>query len=185
MSRQSGSTLIVVLLLLVVATLLGLASMRGVLLEERMSSNLYDRSVAFQSAERALRMAENALNSAVEPGNVVNCESVKNSDGCKLPDAKSGNIANVVWTTVPDLSNKTTGLEAGKPQYVIQRMQKTDSNAQYGADRNAANQNEQPDGSNVAVQANYRIFARSHDPSSSDSIQGRAVVVLQSNVVLK
>lgn len=56
--RERGATLVVVLILLLVMTLLGLASMRGVLLEERMSSNMLDRSYAFQAAEAALREGE-------------------------------------------------------------------------------------------------------------------------------
>jgi type IV pilus assembly protein PilX len=55
---QRGATLIIVLILLLVMTLLGVASMRGVLLEERMSSNMLDRSYAFQAAEIALREGE-------------------------------------------------------------------------------------------------------------------------------
>lgn len=50
--------LLVVLLLLLVTTILGLASMRGALLEERMSGNLYDRALMFQAAEAALREGE-------------------------------------------------------------------------------------------------------------------------------
>lgn len=59
--RQRGATLVVVLILLLVMTLLGLASLRGTVLEERMTSSLLDRSLAFQSAETALREAEAVL----------------------------------------------------------------------------------------------------------------------------
>lgn len=55
---QSGAALMVVLILLLVMTLLGLASLRGTLMEERMSANLLDRSLAFQAAEAALREGE-------------------------------------------------------------------------------------------------------------------------------
>jgi len=48
----------VVLILLLVMTLLGLAAMRGTLMEERMSANLLDRSLAFQAVEAALREGE-------------------------------------------------------------------------------------------------------------------------------
>ncbi|QDH71711.1 hypothetical protein FKV23_04455 [Lysobacter alkalisoli] len=57
-STQRGVALVMVLVLLLVVTLLGLASMRGVLLEERMSAALYDRSLMFQAAEAALREGE-------------------------------------------------------------------------------------------------------------------------------
>lgn len=55
---QRGATLVVVLVLLLVMTLLGLASLRNTVLEERMTANLLDRSLGFQSAESALRDAE-------------------------------------------------------------------------------------------------------------------------------
>ncbi len=55
---QRGVALLMVLILLLVMTLLGLASMRGTLMEERMSANLYDRGIGFQAAEAALREAE-------------------------------------------------------------------------------------------------------------------------------
>ena len=63
---QHGAALAVVLILLLLMTLLGLASLRGTLLEERMGANLLDRSLAFQSAEAALRDAEAVL-AAIPP----------------------------------------------------------------------------------------------------------------------
>ncbi len=56
--RPRGVTLVIVLLLLLVVTLLGLAAMRGTLLQERMSGNTAARSAAFQVAEAVLREAE-------------------------------------------------------------------------------------------------------------------------------
>jgi type IV pilus assembly protein PilX len=53
--------LIVGLILLMVITLLALAGIQGVSLQERMSGNAYDRNLAFQSAEAALRYAEDKL----------------------------------------------------------------------------------------------------------------------------
>src|SRR5690606_31499753 len=64
-ARQSGVSLVIVLILLLVMTILGLAVMRGTLLEERMSANMYDRSLAFQQAESALREAEAAVRASV------------------------------------------------------------------------------------------------------------------------
>ena len=57
-TNERGIALIVVLLLLLLVTLLGLAAMRGSLLQERMSGNLRARSVAFQAAEAVLRVGE-------------------------------------------------------------------------------------------------------------------------------
>ena len=56
--RQKGVALVVALVLLLVVTVLGLASMRGTVLQERMTANTYDRSLAFQAAEAALREGE-------------------------------------------------------------------------------------------------------------------------------
>lgn len=59
---QRGVALVVALVLLVLMTLVGLTAMRGVTLEERMTSNTYDRSLSFQAAEAALREAEVLVN---------------------------------------------------------------------------------------------------------------------------
>lgn len=56
--RQDGAILFLALILLLVMTLLILASIRGTVMQERMASNLYDRSLAFQAAEAALREGE-------------------------------------------------------------------------------------------------------------------------------
>ena len=65
--RQAGAALVVVLILLLLMTLLGLASLRGTLLEERMGANALDRSLAFQAAEAALREGEARLTAAPAP----------------------------------------------------------------------------------------------------------------------
>lgn len=56
--RHKGAALIIALILLMVMSLLGLSSIRTTSTQERMSANAYDRSVAFQAAEYALRLGE-------------------------------------------------------------------------------------------------------------------------------
>lgn len=56
--ENKGVALVMVLLLLLVVTLLGLAGMRGTLLQERMAGNVAARGIAFQAAESVLREAE-------------------------------------------------------------------------------------------------------------------------------
>jgi len=56
--EQRGNTLLVVLILLLIMTLLGLASLRGAMLEERMTGNQFERSLVFQAVEAALREGE-------------------------------------------------------------------------------------------------------------------------------
>jgi type IV pilus assembly protein PilX len=55
---QSGVTLLVVLVLLIVISMLGVAVMRSSGMQESMSANLRDRALAFQAAETALRVAQ-------------------------------------------------------------------------------------------------------------------------------
>lgn len=71
-SRQQGAALAAVLLILLVVMVLGLASMRGALLQERMSGNQVARDHAFQAAEASLREAE-ALAAAKPPVPAAGC----------------------------------------------------------------------------------------------------------------
>lgn len=66
-SPQHGVVLIVGLLLLLVLTMLGVTAMRSALLEERMTGNVQDNTVAFQAAEAALREGELLLQQPALP----------------------------------------------------------------------------------------------------------------------
>ena len=81
--KQRGAVLIVALIFLVVMTMLILASIRGTVMQERMASNLYDRSLAFQAAEAALREGERfVLESSPKP-TATGCDS---SGNCSAPE---------------------------------------------------------------------------------------------------
>lgn len=81
--KQRGAILVVALIFLVVMTLLILASIRGTVMQERMASNLYDRSLAFQAAEAALREGERfVLESSPKP-TAIGCTS----GNCTKPEA--------------------------------------------------------------------------------------------------
>lgn len=58
---QRGITLLVVLVLLLILSLLGVAVLRGSAMQERMSANMRDRSLAYQGAETALRYAQEQI----------------------------------------------------------------------------------------------------------------------------
>lgn len=60
-SHQQGTVLIAALVILLVLTAIGLASMRAASLQERIAGNLLDQELAMQAAEAALRVAEAAL----------------------------------------------------------------------------------------------------------------------------
>ncbi|WP_282267768.1 PilX N-terminal domain-containing pilus assembly protein [Stenotrophomonas sp. PS02298] len=92
---QSGAALIVVLMMLVVITLLGLASMRGAIMQERMAANTIARGLAFQGAEAGLRQAE----IVVRDGSVGFPSSGCSSGLCAtpLPDADAPWAAADFW----------------------------------------------------------------------------------------
>lgn len=60
-TRQSGTALIIALIFLLLMTLLGTSSMRTSTMQERMAGNMRDWNLGFQSAEAALREAEEWL----------------------------------------------------------------------------------------------------------------------------
>ncbi len=68
-SQQLGVALVISLILLIVITLLGLSSIRTIVLEEKMASNAYDRSLAFQAAEAGLRAGEAIAEAQSKLGN--------------------------------------------------------------------------------------------------------------------
>ena len=117
--RQRGMSLLTVLLLLLIMTLLGLASLRSVIMQERMSSNMLDRSVGFQVAESALREAETMLIGTPRPlfdGSVVGLypPPADNAIPRWLDPA-------TVWRagTEPDA---TSQLSPGAPQFIIESL---------------------------------------------------------------
>jgi len=66
--NQRGAVLVVAMLLLLVMTVLGISGVGNSLLEERMSGNFHESYSAMQSAETALRVAENWLANEVKAG---------------------------------------------------------------------------------------------------------------------
>jgi len=65
--NQRGSALIISLIFLLLLTIIGVAAMQSATLQERMAGNTRDRNVAFQSAEGAMRGAEDVLGAATLP----------------------------------------------------------------------------------------------------------------------
>ncbi|WP_211165873.1 PilX N-terminal domain-containing pilus assembly protein [Azoarcus sp. TTM-91] len=164
LSEQHGVALVVALILLLLVTMIGLAGMRGTTLQERMTSNLYDRELAFQAAESALRAAEAAI-AADETAFQTDCSAT----ACTTTPAITG----ITWIS-PSLS---LGDVTAAPSYHIQYLGEgaEDSSdvdtcggvAEYGSS-----------GCTKTVARYYRITAR----SAGD--EGRAAVWLQATMSL-
>ncbi len=176
-----------VLFLLIAVTLLGLAALRGTIMEERMSAHMFDRSLAFQAAESALRIAEQKVQEAAVAGRSIGVDCSSTGVTCAgtpsgLGAASHGDCAanaSGCWIRVGATSSysEQTG---GAPQYYIEYMgnvEVRDENA--GAERGAS-ANQGGATQSTYRRAIYRISARSHDPRGS-----RAVVALQATMELR
>ena len=163
-TRQRGAALMVVLILLLIMTLLGLASLRGTLMEERMSAALFDRSLSFQGTEAALREAEALVQATGRTGFPTNGSC--NADGlCDTPDPNNphrwldDNAA--YWRS----ATVAVGSLTATPQFFIEYMgqapswPKCDSEIPIHAS---------------CLKSRYRVTARSTQVD-------RAQVILQSN----
>lgn len=169
--RQRGVALVVALILLVIATLTGLAGIRHATLQESLAGNMYDRTLAMQSAEAALVAAA----AGISNGTIVDMEECSPVDPlCPVvpDDAFTGMDGN--WVNVPDAFIVNEVKQTGTtPQYFIQwigsqNVPLTGQAAnclQYGAESLCP-----------AARFNlYRITARSDNPAANS---GRALVVL-------
>lgn len=127
MTRQSGVSLVVVLVFLVMLSLLGVTAMRTAGIEEKMSGNERDRQLAFEAAEAALRDAERDVQNNLSAGSTFTTAC---TDGLCLPPTDGTNIATTVnWTGgVPRTYGSRTGAGAfpftvsRQPRYVVELL---------------------------------------------------------------
>lgn len=176
-ARQRGVALIVALILLVVATLMGLAGISGTTLQERMSANMYDRSLAMQASEAALRAAEAAI--TANPAVGLDC-SPGSGNLCDLVPTNTFTGTDADWTAVPAAFVTNTGLSAGTAQYHIQFMGEGSSEDELGL-TSSANIAQYGSGGGVPLARFFRVTARSHDPTAA-GVGERAIVVLTTTV---
>lgn len=163
---QRGVALAVVLILLLVMTLLALVSLRGTLMEERMSASTMDRSLSFQAAEAALREGE-AVAANKPPLPASGC-----SKGlCAIADPKDSPrwLDDAIWAAAPVAVVKLGGITA-KPKYIVELL--ADNVPAKGSC--TTGEDVSPDAACSGTERRYRITARSE-------AAGRAEVMLQTN----
>jgi type IV pilus assembly protein PilX len=160
--HQQGAALIIAMILLMIMTLLAVTGLRSTNQQERMSANAYDRDLAFQAAEAALRAGElkaAETDDGAFPTSACDC----NKDGlCAQPNETCATR----WgdTPSPFVSVSALDLVAAdtpqlNPQYMIEKL---------GRGLCAA-------ASSSTSCRNFRITARSDDAAGS-----RSTVILQS-----
>ena len=162
--HQSGISLVVVLILLVAISILGIAVLRSSAMQERMSANQRDRSLAFQAAETAMRYAqEDVLGAAAGAWdtNVPVAADCANSGICPPGSAPA-------WRVVPtaNFNFSAAGLAAA-PEFWIEYL------GVGPARKGSCDQLPLPLDCSSPM---YRINARSR-------ANGRADVVMQSTVI--
>jgi type IV pilus assembly protein PilX len=98
-SHQRGVALITGLIFLVVLTLLGITAARMSSLEERMSGNTRDRSLAVQAAEMALRDAELDIRNSGRVSGITGFVSACTNGLCY--NGIQGNVSGTDWNVTP------------------------------------------------------------------------------------
>ena len=176
-SRQHGVALAVALILLVVITLVGLAAVSGTLGQQKMSGNFYDRELAFQETEAAMRQAALAIegNTAAAPAGYFDC-SAAGGKVCQSNPFTDSNVPASNITTVTSTQYQYGNVVASPPQYIIQYMGNfkvpTPNVKLIGCVGGYNGCQQAPQTADF-----YRITARNGDPTT---IIGRAYVILQS-----
>lgn len=189
--------MVVSLLLLIVIALVGLAAVRAVLMQNRSASNQYDRQIAFQSSEAALRQAEIAIRTATStksaPAGFEDCStpastadpldlsnecatgtSITPVSACLANPFADAGVSTAQIANVAPTSYSGGNIAASPPQYVVQYM---------GKFLIPKPQTQQISNSGTPVPNTptcadyYRITARSGDPAA---VGDRSVVTLQS-----
>ncbi|MGV8919206.1 MAG: pilus assembly PilX family protein [Pseudomonas sp.] len=103
--NQSGVTLIIAIIFLLLITLLGISSMRGVTLESRITGNLKQQKILTEAAEAGLRIGENSIGSGVAPTVLKTCTTAV----C-MPWQQSDLIASATRVDTPTVFNNATNV---------------------------------------------------------------------------
>ena len=160
--------MVVVLVLLIAVSLLGVAVMRSAAMQERMSANLRDRSVAFESAESVLHhdrtvvMASGAW--AQTPPTEDDCE-----DSGVCPNGSTPS-----WQSAPDTAYDDDRLPAA-PEYWVEYLGQDVAN-KVDDDAQCKSEEERNNPSLDCRTLSYRVTVRSR-------AEGRADVLIQANIV--
>ncbi len=108
---ENGAVLITGLLILAVMTILGLGSMRGTILQERMAGNLKEQASAFQAAEAALQAALTAIERSPSPPDLDAWGSGSLVDGCKVTDPDGADACSHMDAVLADWRASTTPVQ--------------------------------------------------------------------------
>jgi type IV pilus assembly protein PilX len=164
---QQGVSLIVVMILLLLMSLVTIASLRGTLFNERMAASAVDRNQALQEAEAAMREAEAFVQ---VPANrtgwpTAGCDT---NGRCATPNGSSTDRwKDSSFTAWRAAGVSTSSTSAGAPQYFVEFL---------GQGPNWPGCAQERPRSPNCLGNRYRVSAR------SAAVDGRATVLLQSTI---
>lgn len=186
-SHQQGAALPVALVMLLISTMLGLASIRSATIQEKTSANIYDRSLAYQSAEAALLHATGIINNTTQNSdehcsakltNVIiqDCSETSSENVCPSIPGGTFTPANNSWATMNLEDSSDNSKRYPNPAYYIEHIGFTNSNGLDAQDTSTSNYGEKKSQLSFVV---YRVTARSSQPSEKSS---RSIVALQTTI---
>lgn len=183
--HEQGMALMVSLVLLIVVTLVGLAGMRGTILQERMAGGAYDRATGFQAAEAALMLgAEDFVSNRKSwETTIANNSTDLDCSNQSCASNPSGEIDNTLWNSAPTgaADDQFIAIDTSNPpEYVVQLLGTCSSTGAGAGFTGTTDQNEGgPGGGQLNNQGTcYRITARAIDPTAAINAD-RAQVLLQ------
>ena len=109
--RQNGNVLVVTLVLLLVFTMLGLASIGDVSLNERIATNYRDKNVSFQAAEAALKEGEEKAFELAAIHQWENFQSSCTGDDCFTSTCNKGLCFNGSFDSSGDCITQSLSIE--------------------------------------------------------------------------
>lgn len=172
---QLGAALPVALIMLLISTMIGLASIRTATNQEKISANMYDRSIAYQATEAALRAAEQAI--LANPDIGEDCLDDTNPVCPGIPTSTFTSSENN-WSDISENFKTNKTFMASTPQYYIERIGVVGGTDELGVGSSANCDNYAGCDHTPPTAMLYRVTARSGVPSDD----GRAVVAMQITV---
>ena len=124
MLKQKGAVLFVGLMMLLIMSLIAITSMQGSTLEVRMAGNTKDSLVALQTAEAALRAAENLLAS----GTLILADFDTNGSDGLYDNANNDLWSTLSWDATDSREHSTFNKPENvsvRPRFIIQRIAST------------------------------------------------------------
>jgi type IV pilus assembly protein PilX len=122
--KQTGATLAISLIILLLMTLIGVSGMKTNILEEKMVNNDRQYKVALHAAEFALREAENQIDAEAKYSNAVTTSSTDVGErGLYLASAaSSGWWGGVDWDDADQVKASSSSTSERSLNYIIEQL---------------------------------------------------------------